>query len=630
MRKRKELEKIIEELNQKMLHFENLTKEIARQNELKELELGLKEAPTNKTGYASVDKPWLKFFNKNAKNEKINEYTLYQQIKIANKDNLEETALSYNGEKISFEKLFTKIDQVAGALLSLGVQKGDIITICLPNIPEFVYSFYAINKIGAIASLIEPRTNAERIKGFVNNANSKVMIMLDLCKKNIDKMLPNSSLEVVISVSAANSIENKGKKNLYTLAHKEVKTHNKYLNWNDFINVKRLNNIREVEYTPNTTAAIVYTSGTTGIPKGAELTNETYNGQNMQLKYSGITPKTGDIFLGNVPFFSAYGSSSGMHNALTSGVEIALIPSYKPEDFPSMLLKYRPNHVMGVPRFYELMLEDKLAKKSSYSFLQNIISGGDKMAPINEKKVNKFMKAHNAPDLKKGLGMSEFGGGFITTVSEQCNKIGSVGVPHIGNNVKIVDPSTGEEMKYGNEKNIGELYVTGPTMMKGYFHNEEETKKFFATDEFGTKWAKTGDLVYMDEDGVIFFVDRSKNVIMRPDGHTTPLLPIENTICKHPMVQSCAAVGINVENGSTGALPMAFIVLKENGTEIQSIHKEIEDLCISYIPERERPKWYRYVKEIPYNLAGKVDLIKLKETGLTENLNEVIMDKRKG
>lgn len=623
--KKKELEKTIQELTKKMKGFEKLTLELEKQNYLKEIELGLREEKKEQTGYPSIDKPWLKFFPKEALSDTINPYTLYEQLKISNEDNLEEVALSYNGEKVTFRKLFSSIDKVAGALLSIGVKKGDIITLCLPNIPEFVYSFYAINKIGAIASLIEPRTNADRIKTFVNNASSKVMIMLDLCKQNIDKMLDTSTLEMVISVSAANSIENKTKKNLYIMAHKEIKTSGKYLNWNDFIKVKRLNNVSIAKYEPNQTAAIVYTSGTTGIPKGAELTNETYNGQNMQLKYSGITPKTGDIFLGNVPFFSAYGSSSGMHNALTNGVEIALLPSYQPKDFPRLLLKHRPNHVMGVPRFYELMLQDQLAQKSEFSFLENIISGGDKMAPTNEKKVNKFLENHNAPKLKKGLGMSEFGGGFITTVSEKSNKIGSVGVPHVGNNVKILDPNTLQELKYGKEKNIGELYVTGPTLMKSYFNNEEETNKFFVTDEEGIKWAKTGDLVYMDEDGVVFFIDRIKNVIMRPDGHTTPLLPIENAISKHPNVLSCAAVGVNVVEGSTGALPMAFIVLKNNVDDISAIQKEIEELCELNIPERERPKWYRYVKEIPYNLAGKVDMLKLKETGMLQNLEEKVV-----
>ncbi len=624
LKKRKELEKTVRELNLRIKSLENLTAQLERQNELKEIELGLKDPKKDLTGLPSIDQPWLKFFPKEAQTDKINEYTLYEQLKNANQENLEEIALSYNGEKITFRKLFHQIDLVAGSFLSIGINKGDIVTICLPNIPEFVYTFYALNKIGAIASLIEPRTNAERIKGFVNNAQSKVMVMLDLCKENIEKIIDSSTLELIISVSAANSLENKAKKSLYTMAHKEIKTGGIYLNWQDFTKVKRLSNISAEKYQPNQTAAIVYTSGTTGVPKGAELTNETYNGQNMQLKYSGIVPKNGDIFLGNVPFFSAYGSSSGMHNALTNGVEIALLPSYKPEDFPSILLKYRPNHVMGVPRFYELLLQDKLAQNNDFSFLDNIISGGDKMAPTNEKKVNKFLKNHGAPNLKKGLGMSEFGGGFVTTVSNTSNKIGSVGVPHIGNNVKILDVNTKEELSYGKAHQVGELYVTGPTMMKRYFNNPIETEKFFVTDEQGIKWAKTGDLVYMDEDGVIFFVDRIKNVIMRPDGHTTPLLPIENAISKHPNVLNCAAVGVNVEKGKTGALPMVFIVLKED-QKIDLIQEEIEELCELNIPVRERPKWYRYVKEIPYNLAGKVDMLKLKEMGITEDLNQKVM-----
>ena len=626
--KQRKIEKVLVQLDEKIKRLEKLTAVLEKQNELRELEIEENnKALKKKTGYPSKDMPWLKYFPSKAQFDKINQYTLYQQIKIANKDNLDEIALNYLGEKISFSKLFSKIDQVAKALDSIGIKKGDVVTICLPNIPEFVYSFYAINKIGAIASLIEPRTNAERIQNFINNTQSKVMIMLDLCKKNIDKIMNTSSLEIVIAVSASDSLEKKVKKKIYTMSHKEIKTKGKYLNWNEFINVKRLNNTIMQEYVPNTTASIVYTSGTTGIPKGAELTNETYNGQNMQLKYSGICPENGEIFLGNVPFFSAYGSSSGMHNALTNGVTITLIPQYKPKDFPQLLLKYQPNHVLGVPRFYEFMIHNKKAQKNDFSFLKNIISGGDKLPQINEKKINKFMNQHGAPNLKKGLGMSEFGGGFITTISEKTNKIGCVGIPHVGNNVMIVDPNTQEELQYGKEKKIGELYVTGPTMMKSYFNNKEETAKFFYIDSKGKKWAKTGDLVYMDEDGIIFFVDRIKNVIMRPDGHTTPLLPIENAICKHPYVSNCAAVGVKVEKNGTGSLPMVFIVLKKE-KEIQKeininvIQKELEDLLENYVPERERPNWFRYVSDLPYNLAGKVNLNELRQIASKEDLNK--------
>lgn len=570
-----------------------------------------------KTGLPEVDMPWCKYYPIESKDDKVLEYTLYQNLKILNKDNYLEVALKYLGEEIKYYEMFNEIEKASKSLYALGVRKGDYVTFSMPNIPEFVYLFYAVNKIGAIACLIEPRTPASRIKSYLDESHSKVLIMVDLCKKNIDKLIDREELKYVISVSPINSVKSRKVRNAYNLTHKKVKSCGKYIDYKDFIKIgESILPFNDNPYRKNDVATVVYTSGTTGKPKGAELRNETYNGQNMQLKYSGILPKVGEIFMGNVPFFSAYGSSSGMHNALSSGVTIELIAKYKPKNFASMLKKYKPTHVMGVPRFFEILSESKTFKNENITFLKNAISGGDKMSPNREYRVNDYLSEHNANKLKKGLGMSEFGGGFITTVNDEVNKVGSVGIPHVGNNVMIIDPNTKEHLSYGRNKNVGELYVTGPTMMRGYLNNKVETDKFFYIDDKGVKWAKTGDLVYMDEDGVIFFVDRIKNVIMRPDGHTVPLLPIENAIDKHDCVESCAVVGITVDNKSTGKRPMAFIVLKKDvNISIEKIHNEIKDLQNKYIPEREQPMWYRYVDSLPYNLAGKVDMLKLASIG---------------
>lgn len=577
-----------------------------------------------KTGLPEVDMPWCKYYPNESKNDKPLEYTLYQNLKALNENNYLEVALKYLGRDIKYYELFNEIEKASKSLYALGVRKGDYVTFSMPNIPEFVYLFYAVNKIGAVACLIEPRTPASRIKSYLDESHSKVLVMVDLCKKNIDKLIDREELKYVISVSPMNSVKSRKIKNAYNLTHKKVKSNGKYIDYKDFIKIgESILPFNDNPYSLNDVATVVYTSGTTGKPKGAELRNETYNGQNMQLKYSGILPKVGEIFMGNVPFFSAYGSSSGMHNALSSGVTIELIAKYKPSNFAKMLKKYKPTHVMGVPRFFEILSESKTFNGEDISFLKNLISGGDKMSPNREYRVNEYLSNHNANNLKKGLGMSEFGGGFITTVNEKVNKVGSVGIPHVGNNIMIIDTDTGDHLSYGREKKVGELYVTGPTMMKGYLNNKEESDKFFYIDSNGVKWAKTGDLVYMDEDGVVFFVDRIKNVIMRPDGHTVPLLPIENAIDKHEFVESCAVVGVTVNNKSTGKRPMAFIVLKkDNNIPVEKIHNEIKELQNKYIPEREQPMWYRYVDSLPYNLAGKVDLLKLAKIGESdENKN---------
>ncbi len=583
-----------------------------------------------KTGLPSIDKPWLKYYPKESQKDKVVAKTLYQNIKDANQDNYLEVALEYFGEEIKYYEMFNQIEIVSKSLCALGVKKGDFVTFCLPNIPEFVYLFYACNKIGAIASLIEPRTSASRILDYLEDSKSRVMFMLDLCKTNIDKIIDKSSLKTVVSISPMESVKNNKIKKMYNLTHKKIKCGGKYISYKTFKTVgDSFNFIKDCNFSSNSPVSVVYTSGTTGKPKGAVLTNETYNGQNMQLKYSGIAPHVGDRFLGNIPFFTAYGSSVGMHNALSYGVKIALVPSYKPKDFPKLIQKYRPNHVIGTPRFFEIMSESKVLKNDDLSYLQNSIYGGDKMSSSKEYKVNKFMKLHNANNIKKGLGMSEYGGGFCTTVNDDVNKLGSVGIPHVGNNVKIISKD-GKELSYGRNHEVGELYVSGPTQMEGYLAALEENEKFFVTDEKGVRWSKTGDLVYMDEDGVLFFDERIKNIIVRPDGHKVPTLPLKNIIDKSDYVEDSAVVGVGYIADETGKYPMVYIVLKNSlDRSIESIHKSIETLINDNIPDRDRPEWYRYVDKLPYTLAGKVDVIKLQKKGQKFQNKKVLFENNK-
>lgn len=583
-----------------------------------------------KTGLASKDKPWEKYYSFDSLADRVSENTLYQNLKIKNENNYLETALEYMGREIKYYEVFNEIEKVSRGLYALGVRKGDYVAFLLPNIPEFVYFFYAASKIGAVACLIEPRTSAKRILEYLDDSKSKVMVMLDLCRDNINKIIDNSSLERVISISPIESIKNRKVRSMYFLTHKRHRCSGKYISYNKFISVgESVPIFKENVYGMNEAAAIVYTSGTTGKPKGAILTNETYNGQNMQLKYSGIEINVGDRFLGNIPFFTAYGSSVGMHNALSSGVKITLIPSYKPKDFPRLVKKYRPNHVIGTPRFFEIMSESNIFKNENLDYLKTSIYGGDKMSSVKECEVNEFLISHGSCVIRKGLGMSEYGGGFCTTVNSDVNKIGSIGIPHVGNNVKIVD-AYGNEVSYGRGHNVGELYVTGPTRMLGYLANPLENEKFFVTDENGVRWSKTGDLAYMDEDGVIFFAERIKNIIIRPDGHKVSVLPLENLVYECKYVSECVVVGVNCKDDVTGKYPMIYISLKDDlNVSKEKVHKEIMDMILTNIPDRDRPRWYRYVDRLPYTLAGKVDVVKLREKGKNNQNKAVLFDIKK-
>lgn len=586
---------------------------------LRKIALGEIQGPG--TGYASIDKPFLKFYSENAILDTVPKQTIYERIYECNRDNLDGIALIYQDVQITFRELFYHIDRVAKSLLASGVKAGEYVSLCMPNIPETVYTMYALNKIGAVANMIEPRTNAKRIKQYINEAKSTKMIMVDLCKRNINHIINHKDccLQEVICVSAVNSFQDGIKKRIYQFFHPLVKDKGKYKNWDTFMEEgKCIKFAFPFEYRENYPAIVVYTGGTTSIPKGAVLPNETYNSQNMQFQYSGISKDRGSRFLGDVPFFSAYGSSCGMHNALCSGVAICLVPTRKPQDFYKLLKKYMPTITMEVPRTYE-MLYQRLKKKSrkNLSYMKDNICGGDKIPSSHESEVNEEAKKHGAPSLKKGLGMSEFGGGITTTISDETNLLGTVGVPLAQNNIKIVDIKTHEEVFYNQ---MGEMYAAGPSQMLGYLNREDENEQFFEV-EGNIRWAKTGDLVQVDENGIVTFLDRLKRAIMLPDGHTVPLVPIENAISMHPKVQNCAVVGVSNSREQTGKVPMAFVVLNDEKVDVEQIKRELKELCDEYIPPRETPQYYEVVPQLPYTLMEKVDFSKLSEIGTELVLN---------
>ena len=580
------------------------------------------------TGYSSIDEPWLKLTDEKADSDKIVPKTMWQVLKDNSMEYKENNALFYKGTYITYDELIKKCEYFAKCFVGLGIKPGEHVVICMANTPEFIYAFYGLIKIGAIPNLIEPRTNARRILSYVNTSCAKYMIMIDKCYENIEKMINESTLERVISISPSVSLS-KNKKIIYDLLHKKVKTHGKYIDYYDFEKFGKNNfEVKEFPYIKDRTAVVVYTSGTSGVPKGVELRNETYNGQNLQIKYSGFSPKPGEIFLGNVPFFSAYGSSSGMHNALCYGVMIYLIPSPKIEKFAKYIRASKCTFVMGSPKHFEEL--DKYLKKhpnEKLNYVKCLVSGGDKILEPHEIHMNETFVDAGGPKIKKGLGSTENGGGFTTTSSNADNKIGSVGIPLAQNIVRIVDPETREEIPYGKML-IGEIEVASITHANGYLNNQEQTEKAFYQKN-GKKWFRTSDMGYMDSDGVTFFVSRRSHAIMRPDGHTTPLLPIENAVASSKFVFQCGAIGVKPYRDSAGELPMLFVQLNENVSVADAL-RDIKKILNDNIPPRERPNWIRIVSDIPYTLMEKVDYLELnKIADEIGKLNEGIIDYRK-
>lgn len=566
------------------------------------------------TGIPSIDKPWLKYYNKESINISMPKTSCYDYLYSSNSEYLNRIALAYFGRKITFEELFSNIESTAKALKAAGVKENDIITISLPNIPEAAYLFYACSKIGAIANMIDPRTSDEGIKKYIEEVNSKLVIIVDSYFSKIKGLVESNTIDKAIAVSPAESLPlglNLGYKAKEFI--ESLKDHNKKIeydyrvnNWSDFIkNGEYYKKETKVKHIPNRPFVIEHTGGTTGNPKGVVLSNENINAVALQSVLTGIDMQRDHTWLDIMPTFIAYGVGMGLHLPLTIGMETILIPQFDAQKFDELILKHKPVHMVGVPSYWGTIINSKKLAKQNLSFMIAPTVGGDAMDVTLEKDSNEFLKKHNCSSkITKGYGMTEVCGGVAGTVDKN-NEIGSVGIPFVKTTIAIFDPETNEELSYNQH---GEVCMTGPNTMLGYFANEQATKDILRVHDDGSVWIHSGDIGYMTENGNLFIVDRLKRMIIRYDGFKVFPSLIEKVIGSHYAVEACKVVGIPDIDHSQGKLPKTHIVLKDEYKENKNqIINELRSLCLEKLPEYMQPIDYKVRETLPLTSVGKVD-----------------------
>jgi len=557
----------------------------------------------------SVLKPWLKYYNKAAITEEMPKCTLYDYLYKGNKDNLDEIALNYFDNLITYGELFENIKKTAKAFLALGVKNGDIVTICSITTPEIVYSFYAMDLIGAVPNMVDPRTAVDGIREYIEEAESKYVCVIEAAYPKINKAVVGTEVKNIIVVSAADSLKK------IQSADYQIKNriNNKYtsncIKWKQFIEDGKDTKLKTVPYSPEHCGAIVHTGGTTGTPKGVMLSDDAFNALAFQYGKSIISFKRQQKFLNVMPPFIAYGFSCGIHMPLSLGVTSVIIPNLEPKKLASLILKYKPAHMSGVPLHYQVLANDKRLKKADISHLVNSGSGGDAIAIGTENEVNQFLKAHGSKyPITKGYGMTELCSSAVTCMGD-VNKPGSVGIPLVKNTVSAFEPGSDKELNIGEK---GEICITGPTMMIGYLGKPEETAHVLHKHSDGKVWVHTGDYGYIDEDGFVFIDSRIKRMIIRYDGFKLFPSMIENVISTHPAVETCSVVATKDKVQPRGSLPFVHIVLKKNAQKSQrQIKSEIIELCKEKLPEYMQPAEYKFCDSLYYTPIGKVDYRKL-------------------
>ena len=567
------------------------------------------------TGYPSIDRLWLKYYSEEAKEAKIPECTIYDYLWESNREHLENVALNYFGYKIPYRKMFEEINKVAQAFANLGIKEGDTIIIAAVTIPEVIYVFYALNQLGAISNMVDPRTSERGIQKYILESKARYILTLDVLAEKIQGAISDTSIEKIITVSATNSFV--GVRGIiFGMVNTKSNNVKNVLPWKKFIN-SRNKGVDKPSYRKNKCCVIVHTGGTTGSPKGVMLTDDNLNAMVINAKASEGDYEIGNKFLNIMPPFIAYGLVNGIHMILSCGMENILIPQFNPDKFDKLLIKYHPTHILGVPTHYAKLFESKRLKNKDLSFLKIVGVGGDSLSVEMEKRIEEYLHMHGANiTVATGYGMTEVSAaacGF----HKNAYKVGSVGIPFLNTIIRITNIETLEEQSYNEQ---GEIWISSPTAMLGYDNNEEETKRVVYTDANGVKWIRSGDIGNMDEQGFLYIDGRIKRIIIRHDGFKVFPTQIENVIATCPEVKTCCAIGRADKDHSQGKLPVVYITLSREKKDKMKLKEELNSLCKQMLPEYMQPIDFVFIDKMPLTANGKVDFHELEGIELSNRL----------
>lgn len=562
--------------------------------------------------------PWYKYYDGVREHLEYPTYSIYSMLKESVNKYGKSNSYNYFGKTVSYEEFDAQIEETAKAFKANGINPGDIVSICMPNTPEALMAFYAINKIGAVSSMIHPLSAENEIKHYVNLTKSKVIVTIDLAFNKINHIINDTGLEKVILVSVKDSMP-LGLGLAYSLTKGRkvnVEKSDKTIKWHEFIESgKKYTGETFHEGKPEDTAAILYSGGTSGFPKGIELTNYNFNSLAISGTEACHILKPGDKVLAIMPVFHGFGLGICIHTTQYFGGCSVILPQFNAATFDQLLTKYRPNVIAGVPSLYEAMLRNKKLDGVDLSFLKCVISGGDSLSVSLKQKIDTFLHEHGAMiQVREGYGLTECVTGCCMT-PEKYYREGSIGIPYPDIYFKIIDPSTMEELPYGED---GEIVINGPTVMKGYYNDPEESEHILKTHEDGKVWLHTGDLGYMDEEGFVYFKQRIKRMIVSSGYNLYPQY-IENIIDQVPEVLMSCVIGIDHQYKVQVA--KAFIVLREGIEDTPEIRSKIRSHCEQNLVQYSWPYAYEFRKELPKTLVGKVAFNVLMEEEKIKNGN---------
>ena len=555
--------------------------------------------------------PWIPYLGNLPPTLEYFDGTMFEAVEKIALKYPDHIAFDFMGKSTTYRQLIDKIKTCAGSLKALGIQDGDKITIAMPNCPQAIYMFYAINLVGGIANMIHPLSAEKEIEFYLNDSESVAAITLDQFYSKFEKIRNNTKIKNLIIASVKDELKQPLKLG-YTLTTgrsiPKIPSDAPIIRWDKFIKLSlKCNGNCKVKKTSSDPAVILYSGGTTGTTKGIVLTNLNFNALGQQVIAANPIFCIGDKMLAAMPIFHGFGLGVCIHTMLSQGGRCILVPRFTPKTYAKDLIKNKCNFIAGVPTLYEALLRLPDMDGKDLSCLKGVFSGGDSLSIELKKKLDKFLTDHNAGiQVREGYGTTDTVTAGCLTPS-QMSKEGSIGLPFPDTYIKIVEPDTDCELPYGEE---GEILLAGPTVMKEYMGHPEETAKTLRTHSDGLTWVYTGDLGTMDEQGFVYFKGRAKRMIVS-SGYNIYPAQLENILDAHELVQMSCVIG--VPDAYKMQKVKAFVKLTPTAKPDDKTKQILMDYCKKHIAKYALPYDIEFKEDMPKTLVGKVAYRKLEE-----------------
>lgn len=542
---------------------------------------------------------WTKWYDEGVPVDvKIPEVPLYTFLddsasKFPNRD-----SMIFMGRRVSFREFKESSDKFSKALSEKwNIEKGDVVALFLPNLPQFAIAYYGAIKAGAVVTPINPLYTSRELTYQLKTSGARLLVSLDLFKPRVEEALKEVSVEGVIYTGVDDYLPGFISV-LYRLKEKKPK-----IGFDGKKTVKFKELLKSFEAKPpkvdinprEDLVALMYTGGTTGVPKGAMLTHYNLVANAVQVDaWLKMGVKGRDVMIGVLPWFHIYGQTTVLHTGVYRAATIIVFPQFRLEDILKAIVKYKANMFHGVPTIYSLIVNYPEIKKYDLKSVEACVSGA---APLPVAVAKKFEEITGGR-LREGYGLTETSP--VTHVNPIYGryKLGSIGVPIPNTYAAIADPEKPILLPPGE---VGELVISGPQVMRGYHNMPEENKEVFF-ELYGKKWFRTGDMAYMDEEGYFYIVERKKDLI-KYKGYSVYPREVEEVLYQHECITEAAVIG--VPDLKVGEYVKAFVVLKPECKGKVSA-EDIISYCEKNLAPFKVPKTVEFRDTLPKSTVGKV------------------------